>query len=247
MVVGLNGSLPREAQMKLTRFLMMLLSACFLVTAVVAQDQAQSPPSQYPPQLQQYPPPQQRPSAQNPSPTGSDLPQSAASSHATPPSSVDVRQWVPRGIAAMGQSAATRTEFNIDHSMLALATKLDRDNQDLRRVIAGVNGVAVHSFHFPGGVTLDPVTMSSIAQEYREAGFQHLVSKHRGESGLTTDLWLRMEGSSIRDIAVLWAGARDLNFVSVSGSITPLDLLHLSGHFGIPRMDGGVVVPAPQH
>jgi len=33
--------------------------------------------------------------------------------------------------------------------------------------------------------------------------------------------------------------------VEVSGSISPLDLMHLAGHFGIPRIEGGVVVPAP--
>jgi hypothetical protein len=54
-----------------------------------------------------------------------------------------------------------------------------------------------------------------------------------------------MEGPAIRDIAVLWMGVRDVNFVSVSGSITPLELLHLSGHFGIPRMDGGAVIAPP--
>jgi hypothetical protein len=52
-----------------------------------------------------------------------------------------------------------------------------------------------------------------------------------------------MDHASIRDIAVLLVGAKELNFISVSGSITPLDLLHLSGHFGIPKMDGGAVVP----
>jgi hypothetical protein len=161
------------------------------------------------------------------------------------PPPADTHLWLPQSVAALGQSAATRTDFSIDHSMLVLASKLDRDNDDLRRVIAGVQGVSVHSFHYPGAVSVDPLTMSSIAQEYREAGFQHLVSKHRGEGGLTTDLWLRMEGPAIRDIAVLWMGVRDVNFVSVSGSITPLELLHLSGHFGIPRMDGGAVIPPP--
>jgi hypothetical protein len=83
-------------------------------------------------------------------------------------------------------------------------------------------------------------------QQYRDAGFQHLVSKHRSENGVVSDLWLRMDGSSIRDVAVLWVGARDLNFVSITGSVTPLDLLRLSGHFGIPKMDGGVAVPVPE-
>ncbi len=130
--------------------------------------------------------------------------------------------------------------------MLVLATKMDRDNEDLRRVVAGVNGVAVHSFRFPGRVSCDPIVMGMINGEYRAAGFQHLVSKRkRDAAGVGTDLWLRLDHGTVTDIAVLFAGERQLNFISVSGSISPLELLHLSGHFGIPRMDGGIVVPVP--
>jgi hypothetical protein len=160
---------------------------------------------------------------------------------ALPP--IQAREWVPQGIEALGQNASSRTEFTLDHSMLVLASKMDQDNEDLRRVIAGVNGVAVHSFRFPGAVWCDPSIMSSISQQYREAGWQHLVSKRkRDDGGVATDLWIRMDHAAIRDIAVLFVGVKQLNFVSVSGSITPLDLLRLSGHFGIPKMDGGAVV-----
>jgi hypothetical protein len=38
-----------------------------------------------------------------------------------------------------------------------------------------------------------------------------------------------------------------VNFVSISGSISPADLSHLSGHFGIPQIEGGVKVPDPNH
>jgi len=158
---------------------------------------------------------------------------------------VQPREWVPQGIAALGQDATSRTEFTLDHSMLVMASKLDRDNDDLRRVIAGVNGVSVHSFRFPGVVSFDPIVMDLINQQYREAGWQHLVSNHKSDGGLATDLWIRLDHAAISDIAVLFVGIKQLNFVSVSGSITPLDLLHLSGHFGIPRMDGGAVIPAP--
>jgi hypothetical protein len=129
--------------------------------------------------------------------------------------------------------------------MLVMASKVDRDNEDLRRVIAGVNSVSVHSFRYAGEVTFDPAAMDMVIVQYRDAGWQHLVSQHRNERGGQTDLWIRMEGTAIRDIAVLLIRARQMHFVSVSGSITPLDLLRLSGHFGIPRMDDGVVVPVP--
>jgi hypothetical protein len=229
--------------MKLSRILLAMLAISTLVALAAAQDSSQylpqKPSAQNPPSYApDAPPSPDAPPVYTPSPSTEQRP------YVPPPA--EAREWVPQGIASLGQYAATRTEFTIDHSMLVLASKLDRDREDLRRVIAGVNGVSVHSFHYPGAVSLDPLTMSSISQEYRDAGFQHLVSKHRGDSGLTTDLWLRMEGATVRDIAVLWAGSRDVNFISVSGSITPLDLLHLSGHFGIPRMDGGAVLPAPR-
>src|SRR6204780_4673460 len=63
---------------------------------------------------------------------------------------------IPQGVEALRQSASSKTEFTLDHSMLVLASKLDSDDEDLRRVIAGVSGVSVHSFRFSGRSTYDP-------------------------------------------------------------------------------------------
>ena len=155
------------------------------------------------------------------------------------------REWVPDGVAELGRSASARTEFRLDHSMLALVSKLDRDNQDLRRVLAGVNGVSVHNFRFAAGSSPDAAAMESIGRQYQQAGWMHVVSKRKNNEGGTADLWIRMEELAIRDVAVLMVRAREVDFVSVSGTLSPLDLMHLSGHFGIPKMDGGFAVPAP--
>ena len=130
--------------------------------------------------------------------------------------------------------------------MLTLATMLDKNNPDLRRVIAGVNGVSVHSFRFPGGMMPDPGVMASIGQQYQEAGWMHLVKqaqeRQRRDDRPVGSTWTQ---TSIRDVAVLMVRAREVDFVSASGTVSPLDLLHLSGHFGIPKMDPGVAVPVP--
>lgn len=212
--------------MRLSRILSLALMVSALLTGAVAQDQTQPPPSAIQPSVS--------PSPQNQT-------QPAPPPQAAPPD--QARDWVPDGIAALGRNATSRTEFTLDHSMLTLASKLDKNNADLRKVIAGVDAVSVHSFRFPGDVSCDPAIMDSISRQYREAGWMQLVSKHKSNSGLTTDLWVRLDQAAIRNIAVLFSDARQLNFVTVSGSITPLDLLHLSGHFGIPKMDGGAAVP----
>jgi hypothetical protein len=208
--------------MRLSRILFPALIACALLTGAVAQDQT---------------PPRQQSADQPPAPT----PQQDQT-QAAPPSQAAL---VPDGIAALGKNATSRTEFTLDRSMLALATKLDKNNEDLRKVIAGVNEVSVHSFRYAGAVSRDPAILESIGRQYREAGWMQLLSKHKSDAGVTTDLWVRLDQAAIRDVAVLFAGGRQLSFVSVSGSITPLDLLRLSGHFGIPKMDGGVAVPLP--
>jgi hypothetical protein len=130
--------------------------------------------------------------------------------------------------------------------MLVLASKADQDNTDLLRVIAGVNGVSVHSFRFPRPGMYDPELLGSLRQQYRAAGWKHMVSKHDKNGGPgETDLWVHFQNNAVSNIAVLFAGQNQLNFIAVSGSISPMDLLHLGGHFGIPKIEGGVLVPAP--
>jgi len=154
------------------------------------------------------------------------------------------REWMPQGLEALRQNASSKTEFTLDHSMLVFAAKMDPDNEDLRRVIAGVSGISVHSYHFPGAWTYDPQALSSVKEEYHAAGWKQLLNNHEKDGGPgVSDLWIRLENNAISNIAVLLARSNEVTFILVSGSISPLDLSHLGGHFGIPKLEGGVVVP----
>jgi hypothetical protein len=152
--------------------------------------------------------------------------------------------WVPQAIAYLGQNASSRTEFNLDHSMVVLASKMDENDMDLRRVVAGVDGVSVHHFRFQGDGMYDPRIVADVRQQYRAAGWQHVAGSHARDGGRgATDVWVRLDNMTIRNVAVLFAGPNQVNFVSVSCAISPIDLAHLGGHFGIPPIRGGVVLP----
>jgi hypothetical protein len=151
---------------------------------------------------------------------------------------------IPRGIEALRQSASSKTEFTLDHSMLVFASKLDADNEDLRRVIAGVSGVSVHDYRFPQRWTYDLEALNSVKQEYHTAGWKQVVNNHdKGGAQGVTDLWIHFENKAISNVAILLARSNEVNFIVISGSISPLDLSHLGGHFGIPKIEGGVLVP----
>jgi Domain of unknown function (DUF4252) len=154
------------------------------------------------------------------------------------------KDWIPRGIATLQQSASSKTEFTFDHSMLVFASKLDSENADLRRVIAGVSGLSVRNYHFQEAWQYDRAALNSVNEEYRTAGWTRLVSKGATSEGPgTTSLWVRLENNAISNVAILVARSNEVSFVVVSGSISPLDISHLGGHFGIPKIEGGVLVP----
>jgi hypothetical protein len=153
----------------------------------------------------------------------------------------------PRGIDTLQQKAATKTEFTLDHSMLILASRLDH-NDDLQRVIAGISGITVRRYRFAASPwPVEQTALNSLNDEYRAAGWKKLMNQnHEAESSMT-DVWARMENNAISNVALLISRSNEVNFVSISGSISPADLSHLSGHFGIPRIEGGVLVPNSGH
>jgi hypothetical protein len=154
---------------------------------------------------------------------------------------------IPQAVETLRQSATSKTEFTLDHSMLILASKLDSQNEDLLRVIAGVSGFSVHHFRFSAPWAYDLDALRLVKDEYHAAGWMQLVNKH-DKYGLpgVTDLWIQWQNEAISNIAILVARSTEVDFFEVSGSISPLDLSHLGGHFGIPKIEGGVRVPA-QH
>jgi len=53
----------------------------------------------------------------------------------------------------------------------------------------------------------------------------------------TTDVWFVLDGLNVRGAVVLAETPRSLTLVTVAGDLSPVDLLHLRGHFGIPKLD----------
>jgi hypothetical protein len=89
----------------------------------------------------------------------------------------------------------------------------------------------------------DPDALKSVKQEYHAAGWKQLVNNREKNGPGVTELWVRVDHEAICDIAILVTRSTEVTFISISGSISPLDLSHLGGHFGIPKIEAGVQVP----
>ena len=87
-------------------------------------------------------------------------------------------------------------------------------------------------------VEVDPVSVEEL-----EATFLKRMTAAHERMAEVRDLIERVADT---DVTVLVRSSRSMNLIQVSGTLRPLDLVHLSGHFGIPRVDpNAVMVPAP--
>jgi hypothetical protein len=162
--------------------------------------------------------------------------------------SADILDWVPDGLTALRPEASSKTEFTFDRSMLELAGSLAQLDPRERQAVARLNGVAVHLYQFPRPGAYDPGFVNAMRAQYNSIGWKHIVSEE-GQPGQgrregatepgRTDVWLDMQGASPAGAAILLAGPSNVDLIVVSGDIDTLDLLHLRGHFGIPRFQNG--------
>ena len=161
-------------------------------------------------------------------------PPPAAGAWATP------LDWVPPALQQLNAEASSRTSFTLDRSMLSAAAGLGGPvDDDTRRAINHLDGVSVHLLRFSDESFADPVLLDEVRDGYHLGGWKHVVSAGgRSQDGNQTDVWMAMDGTNLRAAVVLLQTPREITLATVTGNLSPLDLLHLRGHFGIPRFDG---------
>src|SRR5579863_9972616 len=153
-----------------------------------------------------------------------------------------VLDWTPPALAQLSSLAAVKNSFTLDRTMLGAAASLLPDTDEpTRQAINHLDGVSVHLLRFGQLGVPDEDAVNSIRAAYHLRGWKHIVttsgnggSVHNG----TTDVWMVMDGVNLRGAVVLAETPKSVTLVTVSGNLSPVDLLHLRGHFGIPRFDG---------
>ncbi len=172
-----------------------------------------------------------------PPPAGASLPPvPAMGPYAEPPGAADA-------IAGLTSQPATHTAFTFDRDTL---------QSMFGPQPFALNAVTVTNYRYREPAFYVPEALAALTQAYSLAGWKHLVEAHVSPREQVspvkpiTDLWLHFQGTQIDDVAVLIRAPKQMNLIEVSGMLRPLDLLHLGGHFGIPKVDpDAVMVPAP--
>ncbi|AFL90066.1 hypothetical protein Terro_3857 [Terriglobus roseus DSM 18391] len=220
-----------------------LLAATLLTTAAPGKAHAQML-GQPAPQTQ-APPPVQNGNVYSPSDPNSYPTVQQAPPMPPPPGPPPPAGWIPTFDSVL-TSSASQTAFTFDRNLLGLTDSFFAgQDSETRRIVAGLNSISVRTFHANEYARYDPGALAMIDGQYRAAGWKHLVNANGRNATTITDLWLHYTGANINGLTVLNRGDRNMTVINVDCTLRPLDLLHLGGHFGIPKVDeNAVMVPA---
>ncbi len=148
-------------------------------------------------------------------------------------------EWTPPALAQLSALAAVKSSFTLDRTMLTAAAALLPDSDaTTRQAINKLDGISVHLLRFGSGGIADEEQVDAIRAAYHLRGWKHMVSTTQSGGPVhdeTTDVWFVLDGVNVRGAVVLAETPRSLTLVTVAGNLSPVDLLHLRGHFGIPR------------
>lgn len=161
---------------------------------------------------------------------------------APPDDSPVVLDWAPPALAALSTQAAVKNSFTLDRNLLGAAASLLPDSDaPTRQAIGHLDGISVHMLRFGNSGVPDEGAVDAIRQAYHLRGWKHVVTTTDRDGPMkngTTDVWVVMDGVNLRGAVVLAETPKSVTLVTVKGDLSPVDLLHLRGHFGIPRFDG---------
>ena len=151
-------------------------------------------------------------------------------------------EWVPPALLQLQAQAAMKSSFTLDRNMLGAAAGMMPDSDaDVKQTVRKLDGVSVRLLRFGGAGTVDEAEVDAVREAYHLRGWKHLVTTtnsggpvHNGGA----DVWLVLDGANVRGAVVLAETPKSLTLVTIAGNLSPVDLLHLRGHFGIPRFDG---------
>jgi hypothetical protein len=158
-------------------------------------------------------------------------------------------------LTTLADQPATHTGVVFDRSTLQIAQSLlEQGGFPSDRAAAALTSISFDTYRYKEPAFYTPETFAAIVHTFHRAGWKHLVNGNQLPANQAqphtalTDIWLHFSGADIDHVTVLIRSTRDMNLIQVAGDLRPLDLIHLSGHFGIPRVDpSAVMVPAPDN
>jgi hypothetical protein len=148
---------------------------------------------------------------------------------------------LPANLDRLAAKAEESVDVTLSGSMLRLAARFisdrDADAANVRKVIAGLDGIYVRSFSFAREGEYNMADVDAFRAQVQGPAWSRIVGVTSKRTGDDVDVYFKIGGGDkLGGIVIIAAEPRQLTLVSIAGTIDPDQLVELSGEFHIPRI-----------
>lgn len=144
----------------------------------------------------------------------------------------------------LSANATERVEVTLDGNMLQTVAGFlssdggEGDGADVRKLLAGLKGVYVHSYTFGRDNAYPKEDLETARASLKSARWNRIVQSVNHEGGENMEIYLKSLNSTddVPGLVILCAEPRELTVVHIAGKIDPEQVGKLSGKFGIPDL-----------
>ncbi|HVT94978.1 MAG TPA: DUF4252 domain-containing protein [Bryobacteraceae bacterium] len=137
--------------------------------------------------------------------------------------------------------ASDRTEVTLDGGMLRAAASFlsddDKDAKDVRKLLAGLRGVYIHSYTFSHDNEYPSQDVDSLRRQLQDGNWGRIVQSVKRDTREHDEIYLRnmKNDADFSGLVVLVAQPREFTLVEISGRLDPKDLGKLDGVLHLRR------------
>ena len=141
------------------------------------------------------------------------------------------------------ESKASNTlGISLTHSTLQFAARFldgkDPEEAQVKKLIEGIESITIKSFEFKTAGTWAQADVDKLRNQLHPPEWSRMVGYKSAEEGETAEVYVREVEKKVAGVAIIDAEPKELTVVSIVGSIDLDSLAELSGHFGVPKLEG---------
>jgi hypothetical protein len=141
----------------------------------------------------------------------------------------------------LAAKASETVDVSLNGTTLQFAAKWldpkDPDQNKVKKLIAGLEGIYVKSFEFQKTGEWSPADLEAIRKQLKPPDWSKIVGVKSRSDGEIDEIYVRSQNGKINGVAILAAEPKEFTVVYIAGSVDLESLADLGGHLGIPKVD----------
>jgi hypothetical protein len=145
-------------------------------------------------------------------------------------------------MAQLEAKASEKLNISLNHSTLQFAARFldgdDPEDAQVKKVLEGIQTIDIRTFESKTAGGWTAADLDKVHNQLRAPEWSRMLGYKSTEEGETAEIYVREVNKKVAGVLILDAEPKALTVVSITGTVDLDSLGELSGHFGVPKLEG---------